>query len=405
MKLWSTSPGKGPDTQIERFTVGDDPVTDLRLLPHDCRATAAHAAMLHAAGILTADEFQDIETGLEEILEQHRRGEFSIRQSDEDVHTAIENQLTMLCGKAGRKIHTGRSRNDQVLTAVRLYEKEAVEEIISQVGVYLEALNSLAAGAGDCALPGYTHTRRAMPTTVATWAGGFSGLAADDLVLLTSVLHVIDQCPLGTGAGFGIPVLDLDRRIPAKRLGFSRVLENPMGAQLGRGKLEAAVVSACSQVLLGLNRLASDLILFSTPEFGFVRLETRLTTGSSIMPHKRNPDVLEVIRAAYHLVNGEEMKLKGLVANLMSGYHRDLQEAKKPVFQALDTTRDCLAVMPHVLGGISFDQQRCRNALSDDLHATHRVYERVARGMPFRDAYREVARDYRKDDEGQDSLG
>ena len=400
MKLWSTSPEENPDSEIARFTVGDDPVTDLRLLPYDCRASAAHAAMLHAGGILTEDEFLDVETGLEEILDLHEREKFFIQPGDEDVHTAIENQLTMRCGTAGRKIHTGRSRNDQVLTAVRLYEKEAIEEIIAKVAAYREALGGLAAAAGDCVLPGYTHTRRAMPTTVATWADAFSALAADDLGLLQSVLRLVDQCPLGTAAGFGIPVLDLDRRIPARRLGFARVLENPMAAQLGRGKIEAAVVSACSQILLGLNRLASDLILFSTPEFGFVRLEARLTTGSSIMPQKRNPDVLELVRAGYHVVNGEEMKLKGLVANLMSGYHRDLQETKKPVFQALDTTRNCLGVMPHVLGGLSFDQDRCRAALTDDLYATQRVYERVARGTPFRDAYRDEARDCRKDGEG-----
>ncbi len=392
MKLWC--PDQDYDRNIERFTVGNDHVLDQRLVPFDCRASAIHAEMLRSANVLTEQELLALQGALQEILELHREGEFPITPDDEDCHTAIENFLTLRCGEAGKKIHTARSRNDQVLTALRLYEKDALVRIEGNISKYREALGDLMRRQGAVAIPGYTHMQRAMPATVKMWAGSYDSAAADDIDLLQAVVRQVDQSPLGTAAGFGVPGFPLDREKTARKLSFAKVLGNPLYAQLSRGRTEAAVLAVCSQVLLGLNRLATDLMLFTTREFGFVSLGKGHTTGSSIMPHKRNPDALELVRGKYHVVVGEEMKLKGITANLMSGYNRDVQLTKEPLFNGLDTTLDCLMVVARILSGLSFNEKHCREAMTDELYATAQVYELVGQGIPFREAYRKISQQW-----------
>jgi argininosuccinate lyase len=233
----------------------------------------------------------------------------------------------------------------------------------------------------------------AMPTTVAVWLGSFADAARDDREYLELAHRLVDRCPLGTAAGFGVPGLPIDRERTARELGFSRVQSNPLYAQLSRGRLEALVLAACGQVTHGLNRLASDLLLFTTREFGFVTLPQELCTGSSIMPQKRNADVLELVRASHHVVRGEEAKIHGITAGLMSGYHRDLQLTKGPLFAGVDATLAALRAMGLVLAGLRVNESACAAALTDELYATERALELVARGVPFRDAYHQVAAD------------
>jgi argininosuccinate lyase len=382
-----------PDPWLVTFLAGQDHVLDQELLKHDCRASLAHARMLHGIGVLDEEELSALEAGLTEIAALAERGEFPISPQDEDGHTAIENFLTTRCGDAGRKIHTARSRNDQVLTALRLWEKEHVTRLLAGVDAYVVALEAACLRQGDVALPGYTHMQRAMPTTVSTWLGSFADAARDDREMLQLAFRLADQCPLGTAAGFGVPVLAIDRERVARELGFARVQVNPMYAQLSRGRVESVLLSACAHVTHGLNRLASDLLLFTTREFGFVELSDSVCTGSSIMPQKRNADVLELVRATVHVVRGEETKLHGLTAGLMSGYHRDLQLTKGPLFAGVAATSDALRAMELVLRGLHVNESACAAALTDELYATERALELVAQGVPFRDAYHRVAED------------
>lgn len=389
--LWSRE--DTPHPWLVEFLTGDDHVLDLRLLPYDCRASAAHARMLHAIGILGDAELACLERTLGEIETLAARGEFPITPEDEDGHTAIEKLLTKRCGDAGKKIHTGRSRNDQVLTAIRLWEKEQLARLVDGVEGYIDAFDVVCDRQGEVKLPGYTHMQRAMPTTVSTWLGSFADAARDDLQILDLAMKLVDRCPLGTAAGFGVPGLPIDRDRVARDLGFSEVLRNPMHAQLDRGRTEMFVLNACGHVMHGLNRLASDLMLFTTAEFGFAELPASLCTGSSIMPQKRNADVLELVRASYHVVRGEELKLIGITANLGSGYHRDLQLTKGPLFAGVDVTRNALRAMTMVLEGLRINEEACRAALTEELFATERALAMVAAGMPFREAYRRVARE------------
>jgi argininosuccinate lyase len=387
MKLWDK--GLPLSSLVEAYTVGDDYLLDQRLVPYDCRGSEAHVKMLESIGILTPAEAEDLRKELEDILHLHSKGEFKITREDEDCHTAIEGHLVSCLGSTGEKIHTGRSRNDQVLTALRLYEKDALavlEEGVSDISGRLEEFRN---AWGKVPLPGYTHMRRAMPTDFGTWAGAFIDAFSDDQVQLTGLFHLIDQSPLGTAAGFGVPVLDLDRELAAREMGFSRVQENPVYAQMSRGKFESAILHQCGQIVFNLNKMATDLILFSMSEFGFVTLDPEICTGSSIMPQKKNPDVLELVRGQYHIILGEEFKLKSLISNLMSGYNRDIQLTKGPLFRGLDATIDSLRIISHVLPLISVEPAKC--TLSDELFATEKVYRLVKAGVPFREAYRIVA--------------
>ncbi len=391
MKLWAK--GYDLNKDIESYTVGDDYILDRRLVKHDCAASIAHAKMLRKVGLITAKELAAITAGLRRIAELDAAGKFEIKREDEDCHTAIENWLTSKYGEAGKKVHTGRSRNDQVLTALRLYEREALGELKATLKAFETAARALARRQGKIAMPGYTHMRRAMPTTVGVWAGCFADAAHDDALAVDAVLKLIDQNPLGTAAGFGAPVLGLDRRFTTRELGFAKVLENPIYAQLTRSKFEPAIMNLCSQAMLTLNKMATDLVLFSMPEFGFVELPAEFCTGSSIMPQKKNPDVLELVRGRYHTVLGEQFKAMSLAGNLPSGYNRDAQLGKGPLFAALDAALSSLRIMATVTAGLRFVPENCK--LTPELFATEEAYKLVKQGLPFRDAYRRVAEKFR----------
>lgn len=392
MKLWDK--GQIVNKEVEKFTVGNDYLIDLNLVPYDCMASIAHATMLQENGILTSEELKKLKDGLQEIMVLHAKGEFTIRQEDEDCHTAIENFLTTKYGDVGKKIHTARSRNDQVLTALRLYEKAEVSAIKELLQEYHKKLHEFGQKYSSISMPGYTHMQKAMPMPVTMWLGSFSDAVTDDLKLLERVHEIIDQSPLGTAAGFGVPILEIDREATARSMGFARVMQNPIYTQMSRGKFEATILHTVGQIMLSLNKLANDLILLSMVEFSYVVVPQEFCTGSSIMPQKKNPDILELIRAQYHVVLGEEYKVKSLIANLMSGYNRDLQLTKEPVIKSITITKDCLKMMCLLLDKLKINAEKCKAAMTSELYATEEAYKLVKQGMPFREAYQQIGRKY-----------
>ena len=281
---------------IEEFTVGIDYILDQKLIPSDCVASMAHARMLQTIGILTEEETTALSEGLLQILNEHKEGNFPITRSDEDGHTAIENRLVELAGDAGKKIHTGRSRNDQVVTALRVYGRSKVLQMIREGGMLVQSLLTLAEKHKNTPMPGRTHMQIAMPSSVGLWAAGFAEEMADSLKLLSSVWEILDQNPLGAAAGYGVP-LKLDRAMTARLMGFSRVQNNVIYVNNSRGKMELMVLDMLDQMVLSMSKMAQDLILFSLPEFGYFSLPAELCSGSSIMPQKKNPDGLELMRA------------------------------------------------------------------------------------------------------------
>ncbi len=393
MTLWDK--GDRVDEAVLAFSAGNEYMLDQRLVPYDCSASIAHVTMLEQIGALDPAEREQLVAGLEQIRQMHGEGGFTIQREQEDCHTAIEEWLTDRVGEAGKKIHLGRSRNDQVLTALRLYEKEALGRVRELLGHFEHTVTAQSETHGSVPMPGYTHMRRAMPTTVGTWLAAFAAAARDDRLLLDSILTLIDQSPLGTGAGYGVPVFELDRTTTAEAMGFASVQENPIHAHMSRGKYEGIILSVLTEIMFDLNRLATDLLLFSMTEFGFLRLPTHLCTGSSIMPQKKNADVLELVRGQYHVVAAEEFKVKNLIGNLMTGYQRDLGLTKEPLFRGFDTTLACLQIMTRAVGEVEVDAEACRAAMSEDLYATEEAYRLVKDGMPFREAYRRIGKQYR----------
>ena len=383
-RLWDK--GQPLDQLIEAYTVGDDPVLDMRLVPHDVVGSKAHARMLHNCGVLDADELRALLQGLDAIQSSYKAGEFEIRREDEDVHTAIERILVASLGDVGKKIHTGRSRNDQVLTDLRLWQRAAVSDARQALGAAGQAFAGFAERWGDVPLPGYTHLQRAMPSSVGSWARGYASLLADNASLLSAA------SPLGSAAGYGVPSsLSLDREQTASELGFDRVQEPVEACQSSRGKAEASLLFAMAQIAGDLSKCAWDMCLFVTSEFGFFTLPVEFTTGSSIMPQKRNPDVLELTRGKAAIVRGALIEVMEISMPLPSGYHRDLQLLKAPLFRGFDVCMSMLAVMTRVLEGLKVDEERCRAAMSPELFATEEACRLVAAGVPFREAYQRVA--------------
>ena len=375
---------------IEQYTVGKDYLWDVFLAPFDCKASKVHATMLGRIGILSKEEVEKLNIELDKILKTIDAGKFTILPEQEDCHTAIEAILTDRLGDLGKKIHTGRSRNDQVLTAMRLYVKEEMgickrlcDEVIVSVGKFSKKY-------GAIVYPGYTHMRKAMPSTFLLWSSSFADSMRDNQILFEAVWKIVDQSPLGTAAGYGVP-LELDREFTAKEMGFARVQENAVYAQHSRGKFEGALLHYLSQVMWDLNRLASDLILYSMPEFGYIELPDNFCTGSSIMPQKKNPDVLELMRAKFHVVYSYEQQVFQLASDLMSGYNRDVQLTKGPVIKAFEEVKSSLEIAVLLFREMKVNKNHCEQAMSDELFATERVYDLVKKGVPFREAYQQVS--------------
>lgn len=391
--LWHTtsSSAPAPDDWAHRFTVGDDYKWDRRLLPYDIRASRAHAWGLRQIEVLSEAEWNDLQEALDALLAAYEAGECTVTPDDEDSHTVIERFVTAKAGPAGRKLHTGRSRNDQVLAALRLYLRDALATLGRRTARLAEALCALADRHPRRPLPGYTHLQRAMPSSVALWALGYAETLADDLATLRHARRRINVSPLGSAAGYGVPVLDLPRAAVADRLGFRTVQTHATAVQLSRGKHELAVAHACTQVGAACNRLASDLVLFASAEFDFVTLPDESCTGSSIMPQKRNPDVLELARAYHHRLAAEMQHLSTGPANLPGGYHRDLQLTKGAVMRSVQITEDVLTALTKVVRGTEFSPDATWRACSPALLATQQALTRVADGIPFRTAYQQAA--------------
>lgn len=388
-RLWER--GEPLDPEVLRYTAGDDHALDDRLVPFDVRASAAHAAALHAAGHLSDADHAALQEALRLTGEAHARGEWRVTLDEEDAHTALENRLVEIAGEAGRRIHLGRSRNDQVLAALRLWLKEELEGAASDAVSVAAALDGVAERQGGLLMPGYTHMQRAMPATLGLWAGGFAAEIRDDADGLLAARRRADRNPLGSGAGYGVPLLKLDRAATARALGFGTVHDPVTAVQLSRGKAEAGALFEAALLALDLGRLASDLCLFATAEFGFVRLPAALTTGSSMLPQKRNPDVLEVARGRSAETVAALHETLGLFAKLTSGYQRDLQLLKKPLFRGLDSVRATARVLAHVVPALEFDAARMAGAVDPSLRAVERAYRLVVEeGIPFRTAYARV---------------
>lgn len=387
-RLWDK--GEPLDERILRYTAGEDHKLDARLVPYDVVGSKAHARMLADQGLLSAGDCEAICDGLGELAAAHERGDWEIQLADEDVHTALETRLDQAIGEPARRLHAGRSRNDQVLTALRLYTKDAAISLAAGAESVASALSELGARQGEITLPGYTHMQQAMPSSVALWSGGFASELADDAAAIRRAGERANLNPLGSAAGYGTPGLAIDREQTRKHLGFAKTQEPVTAVQLSRGKAEAALVFELTVALTDLGRLASDLLLFYTQEFAYVELPANLTTGSSIMPQKRNPDVLELVRGAGAVCQGALNEILATTTKLTSGYHRDLQRLKAPLFRSIDLATDTFEIVAHTVGHIAFRPENIQ--LTPGLHAAEEANRLVREeGIPFRDAYQRVA--------------
>jgi argininosuccinate lyase len=392
-KLWEK--GNKIDREAMKFTVGKDYLYDSRLVKYDCLSSIAHAEMLYQINVLTLEEKEKIKAALNEIMRLKDLGEFQIEENDEDCHTKIENYLTEKLGSIGEKIHTARSRNDQVLTALRLYYKDEIKAIEGLTKELILSVKGFVKEYGRIKIPGFTHTRKAMPMSIKMWGKSFIESWNDDLKILKAVSDLIDASPLGTGAGFGIPVFDVKRKLTQKLLGFKRIQKNSLYVQNSRGKFEGAIVSALSLIRYDVNKMSSDIIFLSEDDIRIFEIPEAFTTGSSIMPHKRNPDLFEIARGNYVKIVSLEFELKMLPTNLISGYHRDLQLTKGAIMEAFDITKETIKIYSRVISNLKVNAKSAEKLLKDpQLFSVEKVNRLVKRGIPFREAYRIVAKDF-----------
>jgi argininosuccinate lyase len=389
-RLWDK--GTPLDQRVLAYTAGEDHALDERLVRYDVLASIAHARMLSARGLITPEDFKAIERGLTEVGAEHAAGKWQITLADEDGQTALEKHLTAKIGTAGGRVHLGRSRNDQVLTALRLYLKDAASQLAEGVEKVVATLDSLVDHQGHIALPGYTHMQQAMPSSVKLWAGGYANELRDDGSGLRASLRRIDKSPLGSAAGYGAPALKLDRETTAKEMGFAIVQVPVTSVQLSRGKAESQLLFEITLTMQDLGRCASDLLLFYTQEFAFVRLPDAFTTGSSIMPQKRNPDVFELVRGRTATAHGCLTEALNIFAKLPSGYQRDLQLLKFPLFRSIDLCAQTLDIMAAALTEVTFDEAAIEAKVNPSIHAADQAYELALKeGIPFREAYKRIA--------------
>lgn len=387
-KLWAK--GYQLNQVVEDFMTGDDPQLDLRIARYDCIASIAHAKMLSSIGILNAVECKQLVTTLGEILELVDNGKFTIENSQEDVHTAIENYLVNALGDVGKKIHTARSRNDQVLTALRLYSKHELRTIMAKLIATMEVLHDFAVKYQNIPYVGRTHYQKAMPSSIGLWMGALLESLLDDATLIIDSYKLIDQSPLGSAASYGVS-LPIDRQLCSDLLGFAKVQNNVLYANNSRGKFESVIIHALSQIMLDLSKLATDVILFSAPEMSYLNLPQEFCPGSSLMPNKKNPDPFELIRAKSATVMANLWQVMEISRALPSGYNRDLQETKRPLFDSLDTVGQTLEVVAIIMAQVSANEEKCLAGFSPEVFATDYALQLAVQGVPFRDAYGQVA--------------
>jgi argininosuccinate lyase len=387
--LWQKNATSNPI--VGKFTVGRDKEFDLLLAPFDIKASLAHARMLCKTELITSDEFILIEAGLLRMLGETTRGTFLIDEGAEDVHSQIELRLTKELGSAGKKIHTARSRNDQVLTAIKLFLKHEHSVIRTKALSLKSILNDLSSKHQHTPLPGYTHLQLAMPSTFGLWFGAYADSFDDDLLVLEVATAICDKNPLGSAAGYGTSFA-IDKKMTTEELGFSSFSNNPVYAQMTRGKSERFTAVALAAIASTLARFSYDICLFMCQNFDFISFENSYCTGSSIMPHKNNPDIFELVRAKCNIIQGIPNQLTLLTSNLPSGYHRDMQLTKETLFPAIKDLKDCLDILCEVLPSI-----KCREGILDEekykhLFSVNEIDRLVKTGIPFRDAYLEIAK-------------
>ena len=386
-KLWSKN--FEINKEIERFTVGRDREMDLYLAPYDVLGSMAHITMLQSIGLLGADELPQLLDALRDIHAQAERGEFEIEEGVEDVHSQVELMLTRRLGDMGKKIHSGRSRNDQVLVDLKLFTRHALRQTVEQVKVLFDELIQKSEQYKDVLMPGYTHLQIAMPSSFGLWFGAYAESLADDMLFLQAAYKLTNRNPLGSAAGYGSS-FPLNRQMTTDLLGFDSMNYNVVYAQMGRGKMERNVAFALASVAGTLAKMAFDACLFNSQNFSFVRLPKECTTGSSIMPHKKNPDVFELIRAKSNKIQSLPQQVTLIMNNLPVGYFRDLQIIKEVFLPAFDELKDCLQMAAYIINKMEVDEHILDNPMYDPMFSVEEVNRLAANGMPFRDAYKTV---------------
>lgn len=401
MKLWDK--GYAIDKKIEAFTVGNDREIDLHIAKYDVQASLAHAVMLEAIGIITSEELSQLKTGLNSISTSIEEGIFTIDDTFEDVHSKIEFELTKTLGDVGKKIHTARSRNDQILVALHLYYKDHLKQIKTKVHTFFETLLSLAKTHKDQLLPGYTHLQVAMPSSFGLWFSAYAELLIDDVHLLNAVSKIVDQNPLGSAAGYGSS-FPIDRQITTEELQFSTLKFNVVAAQLSRGKNERTIASALGAISNTMARFAMDICLYMSQNFGFISFPDELTTGSSIMPHKKNPDVFELIRGKCNKIQALHSEMLLITNNLPSGYHRDFQLLKENMINAFEDISDILDIFNFAIQQIIVKDIDLNDEKYKYLFTVDSINNLVVEGMSFRKAYQNIG-DQVQDNTYQPDLG
>ena len=390
MKLWQKD--KSAKKEVEQFTIGRDPEFDLILAPFDVLGSMAHAIMLEKVGLLEKSDLEQLLKGLREIYNEIEEGKFSIEPGVEDVHSQVEFLLTKRYGEVGKKLHSGRSRNDQVLVDLKLFYRAAIEQILVETKQLFDLLLELSQRHKNDLMPGYTHTQLAMPSSFGLWFGSFAEGLAEDIDLLEAAFRLANKNPLGSAAGYGSS-FPLDRTLTTQLLGFEDLHHNVINAQNSRGKTERNLAFALAGIAGTLNKLASDVCLFMNQHFGFISFPDELTTGSSIMPHKKNPDVFELIRAKSNQIQAVPQTVTLLLTNMTTGYHRDLQLLKEAIFPAIQTLLDCLSMSTFMLKEIRVKNHLLSDTFYKHLFSVEEVNRLVLEGMPFRDAYKKIGLD------------
>ncbi|MCZ2130182.1 MAG: argininosuccinate lyase [Bacteroidia bacterium] len=391
MKIWQKNPFEHNDISLktEAFTVGNDRILDMRLAPFDVTASLAHAKMLKDVGILTEQECLDIEKGLNQILDKINVGQFVIEEHIEDIHSQIEKELIETIGEAGKKIHTGRSRNDQVLVAIKLYLKSEIKEIAGLSFTLFERLQELSEQNKAHLMPGYTHFQLAMSSSFGLWFGAYAEALVDDMEILSAAYIIANKNPLGSGAGYG-SAFPLNRTLTTELLEMKTLNYNSLYAQMTRGKTEKVLLSAIANIASTLSKFAYDVCIYLNQQFAYLTFPDSLTTGSSIMPHKKNPDVFELIRAKCNRLQAAPNEMTLMINNLPSGYHRDMQLSKDIVFPAIDTIKDCLQMLTFALQNVNVRTDMLKDERFNTLFTVEEINKLVKDGMSFRDAYRKT---------------